>query len=286
MSYDQAEKLRSQLASHRTAKTIAICSGKGGVGKSNFTLNFAIKLASQNNRILIFDLDVGMGNIDLLLGMQTKHSIADALNNRISIEEAIVKSNYGVDYIPGGSGLRDILEIDQHNKKIFSQGLASVLREYDFVLFDMGAGVTETALFFILAADECFVITTPEPTSITDAYGMVKHILVNQVNMPIYTILNRSRNNSDGKTVLNNFHKVIHRFLDGGAQALGLIPEDANVVKAVMHQEPYTILYPKTKASKAMELILQSYVQQTSNRSRKSGSFLERIKYFIVENRP
>lgn len=101
MSYDQAEKLRNQLAPHRAAKTIAICSGKGGVGKSNFTLNFSIKLAKEKHRILVFDLDVGMGNIDLLLGMQTKHSIADVLNNRISIQDAIVKSNYGVDYVPG-----------------------------------------------------------------------------------------------------------------------------------------------------------------------------------------
>lgn len=281
MSYDQAEKLRSQLSRRQTAKTIAICSGKGGVGKSNFTLNFSIKLASENNRILVFDLDVGMGNIDLLLGMQTKYSIADVLNNRISMQEAIVKSEVGVDYIPGGSGLRDFLEIDQHKKAVFYQGLGSVLKEYDYVLFDMGAGVTETALFFILAADECFIVTTPEPTSITDAYGMVKHILLNQSDMPVYTILNRSRNNSEGKMILNNFHTVIHRFLDGETQALGLIPEDGNIMKAVMQQQPYTILYPKTKAAKAIELILQTYINQTSNRWRKSGSFIDRIKRLI-----
>ncbi|GEN86481.1 MinD/ParA family protein [Oceanobacillus sojae] len=281
MSYDQAEKLRNQLAPHRAAKTIAICSGKGGVGKSNFTLNFSIKLAKEKHRILVFDLDVGMGNIDLLLGMQTKHSIADVLNNRISIQDAIVKSNYGVDYVPGGSGLRDFLEIDQHKKAIFYQGLELTLREYDYVLFDMGAGVTETALFFIMSADECFIVTTPEPTSITDAYGMIKHILLNQADMPIYTILNRSRNSRDGQNILNNFHTIIHRFLDGEAQGLGFIPEDGNVMKAVMHQKPYTILYPKTKASKAVDSILHTYVNQTSGPLRRSGSFMERIKHFM-----
>ncbi|WP_080874740.1 MinD/ParA family protein [Oceanobacillus timonensis] len=277
MSYDQAEKLRNQLSSDRIAKTIAVCSGKGGVGKSNFTLNFSIKLAQENQRVLLFDLDVGMGNIDLLLGMQTDNSIADVLNNRISMHEAIVKSSYGMDYIPGGSGLLEFVELDKHKKAIFYQGLEKLLREYDYVLFDMGAGMTETALFFILAADECFVITTPEPTSITDAYGMVKHILTNQTDMPIYTILNRSRNNA----ILDNFHAVIDSFLDGEAQGLGSIPEDGNVMKAVMHQKPYTMLYPKTKASKAIDFILKTYVNRADRTGRKSGSFIERIKHFM-----
>ncbi|WP_152656377.1 MinD/ParA family protein [Oceanobacillus sp. CFH 90083] len=281
MSYDQAEKLRNQLSSERTAKTIAVCSGKGGVGKSNFTVNFSIKLAQENHKILVFDLDVGMGNIDLLLGMQTEFSIADVLNNRISIRDAIVKSPYGIDYIPGGSGLHSFLEMDEHKEAIFYQGLEKLLREYDYILLDMGAGVTETALFFILAADECFVVTTPEPTSITDAYSMVKHILSNRADMPIYTILNRVRNQIDGSNILDNFHTVIHRFLDGKAQALGFIPEDANVMKAVMHQKPYTMLYPKTKASKAIDLILQAYVNQTKILIRKPGSFIERIKHFM-----
>lgn len=281
MSYDQAEKLRSQFSPERTAKTIAVCSGKGGVGKSNFTLNFSMKLAQENHKILIFDLDVGMGNIDLLLGMQTDYSIADVLNNRISIREAIVKSPYGIDYIPGGSGMRDFLEMDEHKKAIFYQGLETVWREYDYVLFDMGAGVTETALFFILSADECFIVTTPEPTSITDAYGMVKHILSNQADMPVYTILNRSRNKTEGSNILDNFHTVIHRFLDGEARSLGFIPEDGNVMKAVMHQKPYTELYPKTKASKAIESILQTYVNETNRTVRKQGSFIERIKHFM-----
>ncbi|MFD1067554.1 MinD/ParA family protein [Oceanobacillus locisalsi] len=277
MSYDQAEKLRRKLSSDRFAKTIAVCSGKGGVGKSNFTLNFSMKLAQENHRVLIFDLDVGMGNIDLLLGMQTDYSIADVLNNRISMREAIVKSPYGLDYIPGGSGLLEFLELDNHKAAIFYQGLENVLREYDYVLFDMGAGMTETALFFILAADECFVVTTAEPTAITDAYGMVKHILANQADMPIHTILNRSRNNA----ILDNFHTVIDSFLHGKAQGLGCIPEDGNVMKAVMHQKPYTVLYPKTKASKAIDDILKNYINQADSSVRKSGSFIERIKHFV-----
>ncbi|WP_040980145.1 MinD/ParA family protein [Oceanobacillus jeddahense] len=281
MSYDQAEKLRNQLSLERKAKTIAVCSGKGGVGKSNFTLNFSIKLSQENYKILVFDLDVGMGNIDLLLGMQTESSIADVLNNRISIQDAIVKSPYGIDYIPGGSGLHGFLEMDAHKKAIFYQGLEKLLKEYDYVFFDMGAGVTETALFFILAADECFVVTTPEPTSITDAYGMVKHILSNQADMPIYTILNRSGNKIDGSNILDNFHTVIDRFLDGNARGLGFIPEDDNIMKAVMHQKPYTIIYPKTKAAKAVDLILQNYVKQVNRTMRKSGSFIERIKHFM-----
>jgi len=281
MSYDQAEQLRNRLSPERTAKTIAVCSGKGGVGKSNFTLNFSMKLAQENHKILVFDLDVGMGNIDLLLGMQTDYSIADVLNNRISIQDAIVKSHYGIDYIPGGSGLHDFLEINEHKKAIFYQGLGKVWREYDYVLFDMGAGVTETSLFFILAADECFIVTTPEPTSITDAYGMVKHILSNQPDMPIYTILNRSRNKTESSNILDNFHTVIRRFLDTEARSLGCIPEDGNIMKAVMHQQPYTKLYPKTKASKAMESILQTYVNDTNRTVRKSGSFIERIKHFM-----
>lgn len=275
MSYDQAERLRKQVSPKPQARTIAVCSGKGGVGKSNFTLNFAIRLARNNYRVLLFDLDIGMGNIDLLLGMQTTYSIADVLSNRISIHDAIVASDYGVEYIPGGSGLSDFMEIDRHKKAVFYQELASVMERYDYVLFDMGAGVNETALFFILAADECFIVTTPEPTSITDAYGIIKHILLNQAEMPIYTILNRVKSKKDAENILTNFHEVIKRFLSGDTQSLGAIPDDNHVAKAVMHQKPYTILYPKTKASQAIEEIRQNYIGK-GNRQ-KPGSFIDRI---------
>src|SRR5699024_5462915 len=233
---DQASKLRRQfmeLDKGKTGKTIAIVSGKGGVGKSNFAVNFSLELLQKNKSVLLFDLDVGMGNIDILLGLHAKQTVIDMVENKLPVTDIIEEGPRGLAYISGGTALTDFFTMDQQNRKYFYEQYQQLTIKYDYIIFDMGAGVTSDSMFFVLAADECIVITTPEPTSITDAYGMIKHIVNKRQHMPIYIVMNRCRSKKNGEYSLHRFQQVITSFLHVDTKRLGILPEDKMVSIAV-----------------------------------------------------
>lgn len=281
MIHDQAVNLRRQMNPDSTheARTISIVSGKGGVGKSNFAINFSLALLKQHKKVLLIDLDIGMGNIDILLGLQAKHTVIDMLNDHLSIHDIIEKGPLGLSYIAGGSSLAEFFQLNNEKMDYFLTQYKELDRLYDYILFDMGAGATEDSLFFILSSDECIVITTHEPTAIMDAYSMIKHIINNQRNLPIYAIINRCSSVKNGKQTLARFQHVVSQFLNINIQTLGLIPEDKFVFKAVMRQTPYLLFNPKAPASVAIEQIAQNYVSHSFElNQRKPFSFIHRFK--------
>jgi len=282
MTIDQAEGLRRKLNnSYHHAKTIAVVSGKGGVGKSNFVLNFSLQLVKRNKKVLIVDLDIGMGNIDILLGKRSNYSIVDVLMNTVLLDEIIETEENGLHYIAGGSSLKKLFTLNEQQGTIFYRIFETLVSRYDYIFFDMGAGATEASLFFTLAADECIVITTPEPTSITDAYGMVKHIISRNNQIPIYAVLNRWNKKGDGFESLKKFQQVIQQFLSVEVHALGVIPDDTYVMKSVIEQKPYSVLFPKAKVTKALMQLADVYLQETvANQSTKTN-LLFRLKNWI-----
>src|SRR5699024_492063 len=179
MMNDQAEQLRHHVKGHtNVAKTISIVSGKGGVGKSNTALNFCIELQKRGKKVLLFDLDIGMGNIDILLGKTPKYTIVDLFTDFMPIHDMIEIGPKGLSYIAGGCSLNDLVQMDPYKLDYFFQQYDLLVMEFDYIFFDMGAGATESSLAFILSSDECIVVTTPEPTAITDAYSMIKQIVL------------------------------------------------------------------------------------------------------------
>lgn len=284
---DQAESLRQQLIiaeNPKQAKTLSIVSGKGGVGKSNTALNFSIELIKKRKKVLLFDLDVGMGNIDILCGLHAKKTIIDMFTEHLSIYDIIEPGPAGLSYIAGGSGLSGFFMMDQEKQQYFFEQYKALVQMYDYIIFDMGAGVTRDSLFFILASDECIVITTPEPTSITDAYGMIKHVIHNQPNMPIYVIMNRSFNHKDGLDSLERFKQVVTKFLRINIQLLGILPDDPTVSKAVRRQMPYVMFSEKAAVSIALRQLTLNYLNETSNRNEiKSFSFIQKLKQLLTE---
>lgn len=285
---DQAANLRKRLdRSHQkrdTAKTISIVSGKGGVGKSNFAVNFSLELLKKNKKVLLFDLDVGMGNIDILLGLHANQTIVDMIDQRLSIHDIIERGPNGLAYISGGSGLTTFFTMDEPKRKYFFEQYQQLTSTYDYIIFDMGAGATSDSIFFVLASDECIVITTPEPTSITDAYGMIKHIVSHQQDMPIYIIMNRCPSIKVGKRSLERFQHVVTEFLQIEIQQLGMLPEDRIVSTAVMRQTPYVLLNEKLAISKALKKVTDNYVKDTEKRDdRRSFSFVQRLTQFLRE---
>lgn len=286
---DQAQRLREQISYDNDlrddAVVVSIVSGKGGVGKSNFTINFALGLEKTGNKVLIFDLDVGMGNIDILLGTQSRFHINNLLKERLSIEQVIEVGPNNIHYIAGGSGLDSFFSLTDSEKDYFFHEFHKVQKEYDYILFDMGAGATKESLSFILASDECIVIATPEPTSITDAYGMIKHIINNSSDLSINIVMNRSTSSKSGYKALRGIKNVASQFLDVDVKTLGILPDDPVVTEAVMSQTPYLLLKENAAVSRALMKVVESFLShnlETSDDTKSMSSFLNRLKNFVT----
>ncbi|MEC5422674.1 MinD/ParA family protein [Virgibacillus sp. C22-A2] len=284
---DQAAGLRRQLLESldpKQAKTISVISGKGGVGKSNIALNFSLELINNQKKVLLFDLDIGMGNIDILLGMHAKKTIVDMFNDHLSIHDIIETGPNNLAYIAGGSGLNDFFTMDEEKRNFFLDQYRELVKMYDYILFDMGAGATKESIFFILASDECLVVTTPEPTSITDAYGMVKYILSFEYAMPINVIMNRSYSQKEGGQSLDRFTQVVERFLHTTIKKMGILPEDKIVSKAVIRQTPYVLLDEKSAVAKAMKQLTKNYLSNSTELNNiGSVSFVKKLKQLMTE---
>ncbi|MFU0790968.1 MinD/ParA family protein [Virgibacillus proomii] len=288
MKNDQASGLRRRLhpalSKQKHAKTVAVISGKGGVGKSNITLNLSLELLNQKKRVLIIDMDIGMGNIDILLGLQVQKTIIDMFERHLSIQEIIETGPNNLHYVAAGSGLSNIFSMNQATKDFFFQQYQTIIPTYDYIIFDMGAGITQDTLTFILAADECIVITTPEPTSITDGYSMIKHIVSYNPSLPIQVIMNRSQSEAQGRKSLERFQAVVRQFLQLEIKLLGSLPEDKAVTKAVIRQTPFIFLYERAPITKAIKRLVLTYMEQACGAEQTNvSSFLNKLKQLWTE---
>lgn len=284
---DQAQKLReklNQLRNTSEAKTIAVISGKGGVGKSNFALNFALSLTKKKKKVLLFDLDIGMGNIDILLGLTPKRSIVDLFEDDLTLDDIIEKGPESLSYIAAGSGLSEIFQFSEDKLDYFYQQLQELVQSYDYILFDMGAGVTNDSLHFILAANECFVVTTPEPTALTDGYAMIKHITQKHSELPMYLIVNKAFSHRAGENTMERMQNVVSQFLNKSIEPLGILPDDRVVTKAVTKQVPFISYDEKAKISQALTSMTNQYLEQNINIHEKVPfTFVSKLKQFMLE---
>ncbi|MGG0718814.1 MinD/ParA family protein [Robertmurraya massiliosenegalensis] len=284
---DQAEALRrrlNDLSKLRKTKALAVVSGKGGVGKSNFSLNFAISLCHKGYKVLLFDMDVGMGNIDILLGKSSKFTIIDFFEKDQTLKSIVTEGPKNLHYIAGGTGLNRLFNLDRTMLEKFTEEFSNVLNEYDYVIFDMGAGVTEETLQFILSVDEIILVTTPEPTSITDGYAMLKHIHMQNDKVPFLVVVNRTLEENDGLATFNRLNSVTQKFLGRELKLLGMIPDDKSIRLAVANQTPF-ILAAKSSASKALIELTERYEQEKYNVMQPSNDFrfVTKLKRFLFE---
>ncbi|SFK27198.1 flagellar biosynthesis protein FlhG [Halobacillus dabanensis] len=282
---DQAELLRHRMKEREPAKqarTIAIASGKGGVGKSNFCLNFALQLTAQQKRVLIFDLDIGMGNIDILMGKTPAHTFVDLFRGNKSIHDIIELGPESLSYIAGGSGLSQIFHLDHEKFLHFQKEFEKLMKSYDYILFDMGAGATDDSLNFIASAQEAIVVTTPEPTSITDGYAMIKHLVKKEEQLPISVLVNRSLHDKSGRQTFERLQMVVRKFLGTEITFLGTIPDDRAVLQAVNRQKPFVLDHPTSKASRSLKNIAAEYIKGDVAPDI-PASFMEKLKRFVFE---
>ncbi len=284
---DQAESLRQKMLASRgaLAKSIAVVSGKGGVGKSNFSTNFAYALIAQDKKVVIVDMDIGMGNIHILLGYTPTHSLMDYLVGTKGIESIINKTDEGLDFISGGSGLEQIMEWSEATFERLTYVFEHLQRNYDFVLFDMGAGATAQAIELIMAIDEVIVISTTEPTSITDAYSMMKFIVMRDPDTSLYLVGNRIPKKKNGNEAVLRLQFAMRKFLGKETTILGCLPEDDVVQKAVIQQKPYFLAYPNAPISKKIVTMTEMFTTFQSKEVQNSSSFIKRLKSIFLRGR-
>jgi flagellar biosynthesis protein FlhG len=283
---DQAENLRVRLKNQEAklkTKAIAVVSGKGGVGKSNFSLNFSITLSKRGFRVLLFDMDVGMGNLDILMGRTSDKTIVDYLSGSSSLKDTIMEGPEGVNYIGGGTGLSQLVNWNRLEK--LAEELDTFLEEYDYLIFDMAAGVNEDSLKFLLSVHEIIVITTPEPTSIMDAYATMKYLHLLDSRMPFYIIANRAQSMKEGKETINRLSNVLKKFLDREPINLGILPDDRSVQQAVKSQVPFILFNPNSFISSALQDLVSRYIQQKIQEKPTYAtiSFVSKLKRFLFE---
>lgn len=265
---DQAEQLRKQLLTFQDqgkpadsqTKVITVCSGKGGVGKSNFSLNFALSLIQQNKKVIIFDVDLGLANIDVLMGLTPKKNMLTMLEHNLSIWDIIEKGPEGLQLVAGGSGFKHLFHSDQSKLDKLFQELGRLQGQIDYIILDTGAGLSNESLRFILAADDVIVVTTPEPTSITDAYAVLKMTFLQNPDINIQLVINRCSTLSEGQATGEKLNMVSKQFLKKDVRVLGYIPDDPNVMKAVKKQTPFLLQFPSTEASVAIKKLSRLYL--------------------------
>lgn len=264
---DQAEKLRERI--HQTNNTteekkqtriITVTSGKGGVGKSNFSLNFALSLIQQNKKVMIFDVDLGLANIDVLMGVSPKKTMLHMIEKNLSIWDIVEEGPGGLQLVAGGSGFNHLFQMDEQKLSKFFNELSLIQGHVDYIILDTGAGLSNESLRFVLAADDVILVTTPEPTSITDAYAVLKMVNSKDLNLDIKLVVNRCSSPNEGRGTANKLQLVSKQFLNKELGILGFLPDDPNVTKAVKKQTPFLIQFPQSEASIAMQKLSQSYL--------------------------
>jgi flagellar biosynthesis protein FlhG len=283
---DQAQSLRQLVSSQdpkraagseSSARIITVCSGKGGVGKSNFTLNFALALKAMGRRVLLFDADIGMANIDVLMGVSTRYNLYHLLKREVDIGQIIQIGPNELPFIAGGSGMDELFSLSESDLNYFTAQIAQIADSMDFILFDTGAGLSKETMKFITSADDCLVVTTPEPTAITDAYALMKVVHNSYPEISFKLIVNQAGDEKEARVTSDKIRMAASRFLQLDVSFLGYISSDAHVVQAVKKQIPFSVAFPNSAAAKDVHRLALSYLASGSVEETK----MQGIKGFI-----
>ncbi len=241
------------MAKKEPLKVVTISSGKGGVGKTNVVANLAIALAGLGRNVLLLDADLGLGNLDVLLGLTPEYNFAHVLSGEKSMDEIVVEGPRGISIIPAASGLEELTALTTEQKiNLFSQ-IEGLSEKVDIMLIDAAAGISRNVLFFNMVAGERIVLTSPEPTAIVDAYALIKVLHQDSGINRFRLLVNQAAGDKQGLEVYRNVSTVADKFLNISIDYMGIIPYDENLRKSVRQQKPVIELFPSTKASKSFK---------------------------------
>ncbi|MCL2006747.1 MAG: AAA family ATPase [Treponema sp.] len=295
---DQAEKLREIMRKKSGAKEtqeagesrapgailskkgktriIAITSGKGGVGKTNVSVNMALAYARLGKKVVVMDADLGLANVNIMLNMLPKYNIYDMIRRGKSMKEILVETEYGISIVAGALGISQVANLSDEERQKFIEQL-NTLSFADIIIIDTSAGVSHNVLDFIAAADDAVIITTPEPTAITDAYGIIKIIATeyDSLDMELKLVVNRAKSAAEAKKVADRMTNIAGQFLNLKVDYLGFIYDDHVVPQAVLRQRPFMVIDPRCKASICVQHIVG---KMEKSEFRETGGFASMFK--------
>lgn len=262
---EQAKELRALMnednfarpaAPHKT-RIIAITSGKGGVGKTSIAVNMAIAYSQLGKKVILIDGDLGMANVNVLLSVVPQYNLMHVINRKKTMNEIILDTEFGFKFIAGANGFSKIANLSNDELDYFAKEFAS-LSNADIIIIDTGAGISNNVLQFLSAADEVYVITTPEPTAITDAYGIIKiittELLQRQINLKL--LVNRVHSSDEGKRISDLIINIVAQFLNYKVEYIGFVYDDPVVQASVIRQKPFMIINPTSKPAVCLKHIV------------------------------
>ncbi len=293
---DQAEKLRSMVKSQegatkepakRLARVITVTSGKGGVGKSSIAINLAMQFRKKGKSVIIFDADFGLANIEVMFGAIPKYNLADMIFRGKGFKDIIVEGPEGIGFISGGSGINGLGNMNREQVQYLVYKLKELETLADIIIIDTGAGISDSVLEFVASSGEVILVTTPEPTSITDSYALLKALNARESFdaeiCKIKVVANRVLNYDEGKNLFSKLEVVVTKFLNINLSFLGVIPMDMNMSKSIMQQKPVTMAYPNSAGAKAIERITEGLLENKEAEGPKRNS-LARAVANIIKN--
>jgi flagellar biosynthesis protein FlhG len=288
---DQAEKLREIMRNKNSfqekpildtppkakkARIITVTSGKGGVGKTNISVNMALAYARRGKKVVVMDADLGLANVNVMLSIIPKFTLYHVMRKQKTMKEILVETDYGISIVAGASGLSKIANLTEDERQNFIDELDS-LSDADIIIIDTSAGVSSNVLDFIAAADDAVIITTPEPTAITDAYGIIKIIATeyDSLNMGLKLVVNRVKSVTEAKKVADRMTNIAGQFLNLKVDYLGFIYDDTVVAQGVLRQKPFMVIDPRCKASLCVQHIVE---RMEKSEVRENGGFTAMIR--------
>ncbi len=237
------------------AKLISITSGKGGVGKSNFILNLGIAMSIRGKKVLLIDADMNLSNIDILLGVYPKYTLTNLMDDLIEVEDLLLDGPKGLKILPASSGNIEVMTNSKRYQRALIQAYNDLRKKFDYILIDTGAGISDYSVDFVVNSDKVIIVTTPEPTAITDAYAMIK-ILFYRISHPdINLVINMVQTEEEGKNIFNKVNLIVQHFLNKKVNYLGNIMHDHYLQEAVKEQVPILIKRPRSKSSASIHNI-------------------------------
>ncbi len=273
---EKSEKTEKQNE-HRT-RIIAITSGKGGVGKTNMAVNMAIAYAQLGKKVILIDGDLGMANVNVLLNVVPQYNLMQVINRQKTMSEIILDTEVGIKFIAGANGFSKIANLSVEELDYFAKQF-SQLGNADIIIIDTGAGIANNVLQFVAAADEVYVVTTPEPTAITDAYGMIKIITteLNDRNINIKLLVNRVHSAEEGKKISDRIITIVGQFLNYKVDYIGFVYDDSVVSASVIRQKPFMVVNPTSKPAQCIKHIVGRIEKTDMSSSEGVSTFLKKF---------
>ncbi|WP_158967807.1 MinD/ParA family protein [Paraglaciecola sp. L3A3] len=260
MIEDQASSLR-RMNQSRLIKVIAVTGGKGGVGKTNITLNTAISLAQQGKRVMVLDADLGLANVDVLLGLRVEKNLSHVLSGECTLDEVLVEGPYGIKIAPATSGSQSMAELSPTEHAGLIRAFSELQTQIDVLIVDTAAGISDMVLSFSKASQDILMVVCDEPTSLTDAYALIKILNKEHGIFRFKIVANMVRSMREGDELFTKLTKVTNRFLDVALELVAVVPFDENVRKSVRKQKAIVDAYPTSPAAMAIRRLAKKAIE-------------------------